>query len=161
MGKYIASLTLAQIKILDCGRLRLTGFPPQLTQNATRISALSEMFDFVKCANPKGEVLFNVESKLDAAYPNLTRSVEDFVQIQLAAFKASGIKLNRSTYQSFDWRSLIRIDNSIPKSRSQLWSMIRPSTTIKPITPAHQVQPSDSNQYFDMAGWCRLGVYGR
>jgi glycerophosphoryl diester phosphodiesterase len=67
------------------------------------------MFDFVKCADPKGQVLFNIESKLDPAYPNLTRSVEDFVQIQLAAFKASGIKLNRITYQSFDWRSLIRM----------------------------------------------------
>ncbi len=31
VGKYIANLTLAQVKTLDCGSLRLDGFPLQGT----------------------------------------------------------------------------------------------------------------------------------
>ena len=109
VGKYIANLTLQQIKTLDCGGLRLHDFPLQLVKKGTKISTLGEMFEFVKCADPEGTVQFNIESKLDPAYPNRTRSVEDFVQLQLAAFKASGVDLKRITFQSFDWRSLIRM----------------------------------------------------
>jgi hypothetical protein len=47
VGKYIANLTLAQIKTLDCGSQRLAGFPLQLTIPGTKISTLQEMFDFV------------------------------------------------------------------------------------------------------------------
>lgn len=109
VGKYIANLTLAQIKTLDCGSQRQHDFPLQLTEPATKISTLAEMFAFVNCADPKGTVNFNIESKLDPAYPNLTRSVEDFVQLQLKEFKVSGVKMERITFQSFDWRSLIRM----------------------------------------------------
>ena len=31
VGKYIANLTLAQVKTLDCGSKRLDGFPLQVT----------------------------------------------------------------------------------------------------------------------------------
>ncbi len=48
VGKYIANLTLAQIKTLDCGSKRLDGFPLQITVPGTKIATLQEMFDFVK-----------------------------------------------------------------------------------------------------------------
>lgn len=48
VGKYIANLTLAQIKTLDCGSNRLAGFPYQLTLPGQKISTLQEFFDFVK-----------------------------------------------------------------------------------------------------------------
>lgn len=103
VGKYIANLTLAQVKTLDCGSQRLAGFPLQLTVPGTKIATLQEMFDFVKvsfwkalgtatwltdlalwpskqCATDE-PILFNIESKVDGDFRNLTRSPEDFVNV--------------------------------------------------------------------------------
>ena len=35
--------------------------------------------------------------------------MEDFVQLQLAEFKNSGVDMTRITFESFDWRTLIRM----------------------------------------------------
>lgn len=78
--QYIANLTLAQVKTLDCGSLRLNEFPQQLTLPGTKISTLQEMFDFVECATDD-EILFNIESKVDGDFRNLTRAPEDFVYV--------------------------------------------------------------------------------
>jgi len=107
VGKFIANLTLAQIKTLDCGSKRLIDFPMQLIYPKTRISTLKEVFDFVACADPKREVLWNIESKVNPAIPHITRSPEDFVKAQHAVFVQSGYPLDSLTYQSFDWRTLI------------------------------------------------------
>ena len=48
----------------------------------------------------------NIESKVDAQFPNLTRTPEDFVRLQYALFKSSKY-YGKITYQSFDWRTLI------------------------------------------------------
>ncbi|KAK0465253.1 PLC-like phosphodiesterase [Desarmillaria tabescens] len=106
VGKYIANLTLAQLKTLDCGSQRLDGFPQQLTYPGTKLSTLEELFDFVDCVDTEHRMLFNIESKIDADYPNRTRSVDDFVEYQYAAFAKSPY-LYSITYQSFDWRTLI------------------------------------------------------
>ncbi|TFK76789.1 PLC-like phosphodiesterase [Pluteus cervinus] len=116
VGKYIANLTLAQIKTLDCGSERLPTFPIQLTYPGTRISTLQEVFDFVSCADPHHQIQWNIESKIDAQCPNLTRTVDDFVNKQHAVFKKSPY-LGKITFQSFDWRSLTgmkKLESSIP-----------------------------------------------
>ena len=79
-SQYIANLTLAQVKTLDCGSLRLNDFPFQLTLPGTKISTLPEMFDFVECATDD-EILFNIESKVDGDFRNLTRAPEDFAYV--------------------------------------------------------------------------------
>jgi hypothetical protein len=38
------------------------------------------MFDFVKCATDD-EILFNIESKVDGDFRNLTRTPEDFTKV--------------------------------------------------------------------------------
>ncbi|KAI0768633.1 PLC-like phosphodiesterase [Trametes elegans] len=106
VGKYIANLTLAQLRTLDCGSKRQHGYPLQLTYPGTRISTLQEVFEFVGCADPQHEVLWNIESKVDARFPNRTRSIADFVEKQHAVFARSPYK-DAITYQSFDWRTLI------------------------------------------------------
>lgn len=90
--KYIANLTLAQVKTLDCGSLRLNDFPFQLTLPGTKISTLPEMFDFVKCATDD-EILFNIESKVDGDFRNLTRTPEDFAEVS----GTTGFEGKRST----------------------------------------------------------------
>ncbi|EJD04400.1 PLC-like phosphodiesterase [Fomitiporia mediterranea MF3/22] len=105
VGKYIANLTLAQLKTLDCGSRRQNDYPFQLTYPGTRISTLQEVFDFVSCTDPDRQILWNIESKVDARFPNRTKSVREFVQRQHKLFENSGYK-NSITYQSFDWRTL-------------------------------------------------------
>lgn len=70
------------MKTLDCGSLRLADFPLQLTLPGTKISTLAEVFDFVDCATDD-EILFNIESKVDGDFRNLTRGPEDFVNVSL------------------------------------------------------------------------------
>ncbi|KAI0935902.1 hypothetical protein AcV5_004191 [Taiwanofungus camphoratus] len=106
VGKYIANLTLAQLRTLDCGSKRQDGYPMQLTYPGTRISTLQEVFDFVECADPAHQILWNIESKINPQYPNRTLGVQDFVQKQHAIFSASPYT-SSITYQSFDWRTLV------------------------------------------------------
>jgi hypothetical protein len=61
----------------------------QLTYPGTRISTLKEVFDFVECADPSHQVLWNIESKIDPEYPNRTLGVADFVNHQHALFATS------------------------------------------------------------------------
>lgn len=143
VGKYVANLTLAQIKTLDCGSLRQTDFRKslilsrecvfayhihrptalQIRYPGTRVSTLSEMFSFLSCADPDAQVRLNIESKIDAQYPNRTVGVDEFVNKQHAIFTTSGARYYHQpgaiTYQSFDWRTLVgmhKLDPSIVTS---------------------------------------------
>ena len=66
----------------------------QLTYPGTRVSTLQEVFEFAECADPSHQVLWNIESKINAKQINQTRGVEDFVQKQHAIFTASPYKLS-------------------------------------------------------------------
>ena len=98
----------------------------QLTYPGTRISTLQEVFEFVQCADPARQVLWNIESKIDARYPNRTLGVSDFVEKQYEVFSRNPYKdsitvrtgpevwcagladtLFGDQYQSFDWRTII------------------------------------------------------
>ncbi|KIY67612.1 PLC-like phosphodiesterase [Cylindrobasidium torrendii FP15055 ss-10] len=125
VGKYIANLTLAQLKTLDCGSQRLNDFPEQLRYPGLKLSTMDELFDFVQCVDTENDLYFNIESKIDAALPHRTRPVADFVELQYEAFAKSQY-LHHITYQSFDWRSLLAMkvmDSSIPTS-----ALISPAT---------------------------------
>ncbi|KAI0666304.1 PLC-like phosphodiesterase [Trametes maxima] len=118
VGKYIANLTLAQLRTIDCGSKRQHGYPMQLTYPGTRISTMQEVFAFAECADPQHEVLWNIESKVNPQFPNRTHGVADFVAKQHAVFKNSPYK-GAITYQSFDWRTLVAmkaLDRSITTS---------------------------------------------
>ncbi|WWC58437.1 uncharacterized protein I303_100977 [Kwoniella dejecticola CBS 10117] len=116
VGKYIANLTLAQVKTLDCGSLRLDAFPLQEVYPGTKLSTLSEMFDFVSCATDE-EVLFNIETKIDSDYRNLTRSTEDFVAAIGEVYGQYNI-WDRVTHQSFEWEALKLSKELYPQLRT-------------------------------------------
>lgn len=126
VGKNVANLTLAQIKTLDCGSLRIDAFPlsgecdstpdPAArclsrirvhahgleVQPGTKLSTLDEVFDFVQCATDE-PVLFNIESKVNPVERNQTRSAAEFVAAMGAIFTARGEAfVDRITHQSFD-----------------------------------------------------------
>ncbi|KAK1923970.1 hypothetical protein DB88DRAFT_510350 [Papiliotrema laurentii] len=132
VGQYIANLTLAQIKTLDCGSLRQNDFPLQEVYPGTEIATLQEMFDFVKCATDE-PVLFNIESKVDGDFRNLTRSPEDFVAAMGAIFVAQGEDVvDRITHQSFDWRALIISKRDFPSLRTS--ALCDDTTLYKPLS---------------------------
>ncbi|KAL4069465.1 PLC-like phosphodiesterase [Scleroderma citrinum] len=114
VGKFIANLTLAQIKTLDCGSQRQAEYPQQLLYPGAQIPTLKEVFDFVECADPTHQILWNIESKIDARFPNRTAGVRDFVQKQHAVFQSSPYYLS-ITYQSFDWRTLTAMKELDPR----------------------------------------------
>ncbi|WWD09248.1 hypothetical protein V865_007370 [Kwoniella europaea PYCC6329] len=116
VGKYIANLTLSQVKTLDCGSLRLDGFPLQELYAGTKLSTLSEMFDFVSCATDE-QVLFNIETKVDGDYHNLTRSAEDFVKAIGDIYAQYNI-WDRVTHQSFEWSALVLSKELYPQLRT-------------------------------------------
>ncbi|KAF9229545.1 PLC-like phosphodiesterase [Gyrodon lividus] len=113
VGKFIANLTLAQIKTLDCGSKRQADYPQQLLYPGARIQTLQEVFNFVECADPSHRILWNIESKINPQHPNRTAGVQDFVQRQHAIFSASPY-YRTITYQSFDWRTLIAMKELDP-----------------------------------------------
>ncbi|OSX67957.1 hypothetical protein POSPLADRAFT_1052063 [Postia placenta MAD-698-R-SB12] len=118
VGKYVANLTFAQLRTLDCGSKRQADYPMQLTYPGTRISTMQEVFEFVECADPGHQIRWNIESKINAQYPERTRGVQDFVRRQSAVFRASPY-YSSITYQSFDWRTLVAmkdLDPSMPIS---------------------------------------------
>ncbi|KAF8168246.1 PLC-like phosphodiesterase [Crassisporium funariophilum] len=115
VGKHIANLTLAQIKTLDCGSKRLAADPLQLTYPGTKISTLRELFAFARCADPKRQIQWNIESKINPVDVNSTRGVQDFVDAQHREFVESSYDLSQITYQSFDWRTLISMKKREPK----------------------------------------------
>ncbi|KAI0803032.1 PLC-like phosphodiesterase [Irpex lacteus] len=113
VGKFVANLTLAQLRTLDCGSKRQDKYPLQLTYPGTRISTLEEVFAFAECADPSLDIQWNIESKINAQFPDQTRGVQDFVQKQHAIFSASSYR-NAITYQSFDWRTLVEMKKLNP-----------------------------------------------
>jgi hypothetical protein len=107
------------------------------------------MFDFVKCATDE-PVLFNIESKVDGDFRNLTRSPEDFVAAMGAIFVAQGEDVvDRITHQSFDvsvhclpaegwtitdrqWRTLIISKRDFPSLRTS--ALCDDTTLYKPLS---------------------------
>lgn len=97
----------------------------QLTYPGTRISTLQELFAFVECSDPSHQIMWNIESKIDAAHPDRTLGVQDFAQKQYAVFAQTPYRGSITVlaprhlmlrpvpnehylqYQSFDWRTLV------------------------------------------------------
>jgi hypothetical protein len=64
----------------------------QVTYPETRISTLQELFNFAHCADPEHKIKMNIESKIDAEFPNRTKGVYEFVIKQHELFVDSHYK---------------------------------------------------------------------
>ena len=107
VGKFIKSLTLAQIQTLDCGSQRSAAHPGQKTLPGAKLVQLAEVFALVKSA-AADSVMLNIETKIEAGAPEETVAREPFVQAVLREIRAADM-LDRVTIQSFDWGALMRI----------------------------------------------------
>jgi glycerophosphoryl diester phosphodiesterase len=117
-GPTIHSLTLAELKRYDIGRLNPASkyaqqFPGQKPADGERFPTLAELF---AAAGP--DVRFNIEIKTDPARPADTPDPATFARLAIDAIRA-GKAAGRTTLQSFDWRALLearRLAPDIPTS---------------------------------------------
>src|ERR671919_366616 len=63
--RFIKDLTLAQVRTIDCGSLRLAQYPDQRLAPGARMPLLSEVFDLVRSYRAH-RVTLNVETKVEA-----------------------------------------------------------------------------------------------
>jgi glycerophosphoryl diester phosphodiesterase len=106
----IHTLTLAEVREWDCGKVQNPGFSRQQTVPGTRMPTLDEVFKLA----PKGKFQFNIETKSFADHPELTPSPEDFVNLVLAEVRKHHLE-SRVILQSFDFRTLIAMKRIAPE----------------------------------------------
>lgn len=113
VGKYIKDLTLAQVKTMDCGSLRLADYPQQQTSPGARMLTLREVLSLVKSYRAEN-VLLNIETKVEAGAPHETAPREQFVRTVLDEIQLAGLQ-RQVTIQSFDWGSLMLVRKLDPR----------------------------------------------
>ncbi|HET6737626.1 MAG TPA: glycerophosphodiester phosphodiesterase family protein [Kribbella sp.] len=113
VGKFINTLTLKQVKQLDCGSLPQANFPDQQPDPGARMPELRDIFALVHRYRAYG-VKLNVETKVEAGAPTETAPREQFVQVVAAEIRKWRIA-RQVTIQSFDWGSLIRMHQVMPE----------------------------------------------
>lgn len=113
VGKFVNTLSLSQVRTLDCGSRPLAQFPGQETSPGARMPLLSEVFDLVQAYGAE-DVALNVETKVEAGAPSETAPREEFVQVTDREIRQAGIA-DQVTIQSFDWGSLMRMKQVDPE----------------------------------------------
>jgi glycerophosphoryl diester phosphodiesterase len=120
-GRWIAeprplihALTYAELERYDVGRIRpgseyAQRFPHQKPIDGTRIPRLAELF-----ARAGAAVRFNIETKISPEAPGDTPPPEPFARAVIAEIRKAGVE-QRSTIQSFDWRTLKVVEREAPE----------------------------------------------
>ncbi|MFG2001081.1 glycerophosphodiester phosphodiesterase family protein [Spirillospora sp. NPDC048911] len=107
VGKYINTLTLKQVRTMDCGSQTLPEFPGQRAVPGAKMPLLREVFGLVHRYRAYG-VKLNVETKVEAGAPSETAPREQFVRVTAREVRRAGL-LRQVTIQSFDWGALMRM----------------------------------------------------
>ena len=113
VGKYVNTLSLAQLLTLDCGSTRKPDYPGQQLSPGARMLQLHEVFDLAK-ERGAHDVRFNIETKVEAGAPSETAPREQFVQVVAAEVRRAGVA-DRVSIQSFDWGALMRMREVAPE----------------------------------------------
>ncbi|MEV7907688.1 glycerophosphodiester phosphodiesterase family protein [Streptomyces anulatus] len=113
VGKYVNTLTLAQVRTMDCGSLTLPEFPGQRPSPGAPMATLREVFDLVRRYRAN-DVTLNVETKVEAGAPQETAPRERFVRVTLEEIRRARM-WRQVTIQSFDWGALMRVRQLEPR----------------------------------------------
>ena len=118
-GPAIRSLTLAEVKRYDVGRLKpgsryAANFPQQRQLDGVRIPTLAEVFELARRSGTD-HVRFNIETKLTPASSGVeTPDPETFAAAVADVVRAAKMSA-RVTVQSFDWRTLMVLRRIAPE----------------------------------------------
>jgi glycerophosphoryl diester phosphodiesterase len=110
VGKLVHDLRLAQIRMLDCGKL-LDDFPHAKVVAGNKIATLPQVFALTDSYG--ADVRYNIETKAEADNPDMSASPQEFVDVILAAVRSAN-KVDRVDVQSFDWRTLPMVHQREP-----------------------------------------------
>ncbi|MCZ2153680.1 MAG: glycerophosphodiester phosphodiesterase [Bryobacterales bacterium] len=108
----IRTLTLAEIRQWDCGKLQNPEFPKQVPVPGTRMPTLDEVFALA----PRGTFGFNVETKISPRRPELAPPPEVFAKLLFDQIHKHKLE-KRVIVQSFDFRTLVEMRKLAPEVR--------------------------------------------
>jgi glycerophosphoryl diester phosphodiesterase len=116
-GPLLKDLTLRELQVYDVGRIDpatpyARTFATQQAVDGARIPTLAQVFELVR-ARGAAHVRFNIETKLSPQQPQDTVSAEAMTDALLQAIRAAGVR-ERVSIQSFDWRTLQRVQQREP-----------------------------------------------
>jgi len=123
-GAYIASpgtpfvkLRFADVRTYDVGQIRPDStyakqFPDQRALPGTRIPTLKELFALVRKSGNE-RVRFNIETKIDPDHPDESLGPQAFVAKLLGVIEEAKFS-DRVMIQSFDWRTLLLVQQQAP-----------------------------------------------
>jgi glycerophosphoryl diester phosphodiesterase len=117
-GPAIRSLTLAEVRRYDVGRLKpgssyAASLPDQRPADGARIPALTELFELVTRMGAD-QVRFNIETKITPTSGAETPDPETFAAAVAKAVRDAGLAA-RVSIQSFDWRTLVALKSIAPE----------------------------------------------
>jgi glycerophosphoryl diester phosphodiesterase len=108
----IHSLTLAEVREWDCGRVQNPHFPTQETIPGTRMPTLDEAFALAK----QGNFDYNIETKSFPQKPEYTPAPDVFARMVLDKVRQYKLE-KRVILQSFDFRTLVAMKKLAPEIR--------------------------------------------
>jgi len=117
-GPPIRSLTLAEVRRYDVGRLKpgtpyAASFPEQRPVDSARIPPLTDLFALV-AHRQAHHVRFNIETKITPTSGDETPDPETFAAAVAMAVRDAGL-VSRVSVQSFDWRTLMAFKRIAPE----------------------------------------------
>jgi len=116
-GPAIRTLALADLQRYDVGRADPESrygrqWPEQVAHDGERIPTLAEVFALVARAGKPAR--FNLETKITPTGGAATPDPEAFARLAVAAVRKAGLA-ERTTLQSFDWRTLVVVRQLAPE----------------------------------------------
>lgn len=109
-GRPIRTLTLNELRQMDCGSRRNPAFAKQQPVPGTRVPTLDE----VLALKSKGSFAFNIETKIFREHPEYTPPPEEFARMMLDAIRRHKLE-KRVILQSFDFRTLHAMKRLAPE----------------------------------------------
>lgn len=114
----LIELELAALGAYDLGRLRPEGklarrFPEQIGLDGVGIATLEDVLARAEALSG-GTIRYNIETKLSPLSPEESPTPERFADTLVAVLKAAGLT-ERAVVQSFDWRTLRRVQEIAPR----------------------------------------------
>jgi glycerophosphoryl diester phosphodiesterase len=117
-GPALIGLELAELQAYDLGRLRPDGklarrFPEQRGLDGVAMPTLAQVLARTEALSG-GTVRYNIETKISPLTPGESPSPARFAEAVVAALGAAGVT-GRALVQSFDWRTLQRVQETAPE----------------------------------------------
>jgi glycerophosphoryl diester phosphodiesterase len=115
-GRALRSMTLAEVRALDCGATPHPDFPRQVAVPGAGIPTLAEVLRWTagRPVDAAGPLRLNIEAKSLPDRPDLAPDPATFARLLVDAIRAAGL-VDRATLQSFDHRILPEVARLEPR----------------------------------------------